>query len=288
MPTIPFGAAPADMRASGSRNGGSVSPESVFGANDAQQTSYRPQVVNIRNDGSTSVRYTPDAAVDDNPTSYDLKPPPPSNSMTNMESLSQRFFSADHLNVILRDQNMSHQFSKFIHQYKPSYTPILKEYMETQKVVAAIEYANAVADQLQPRTGQQAYAAAVLDESFDARAQDLVEDLVTEALPAYVTHRLVHIATENLVKEITGQGTPLMREMIPSLAEVYCVTDPSLPDNPIVYASEEFYNVSQYGKEYVIGRNCRFLQGPKTSNISVKRLIEALAAGQEITETILN
>jgi PAS domain S-box-containing protein len=50
----------------------------------------------------------------------------------------------------------------------------------------------------------------------------------------------------------------------------------------------EFYNTSQYGREYVIGRNCRFLQGPKTSNVSVRRLIDALAAGQEVTETILN
>jgi len=50
----------------------------------------------------------------------------------------------------------------------------------------------------------------------------------------------------------------------------------------------EFYNTSQYGKEYTIGRNCRFLQGPKTASASVKRLIEALAAGQEVTETILN
>lgn len=50
----------------------------------------------------------------------------------------------------------------------------------------------------------------------------------------------------------------------------------------------EFYNISQYGREYVIGRNCRFLQGPETSNASVRRMIDAIAAGQEITETILN
>jgi len=52
--------------------------------------------------------------------------------------------------------------------------------------------------------------------------------------------------------------------------------------------SPEFYKTTQYGKEYVIGKNCRFLQGPKTSMPSVKRLIDALAAGQEITETMLN
>ena len=61
-----------------------------------------------------------------------------------------------------------------------------------------------------------------------------------------------------------------------------------VPDNPLVYASEEFYRTTQYGKDYVIGRNCRFLQGPKTQASATKRLIEAISAGQEICETILN
>ena len=38
----------------------------------------------------------------------------------------------------------------------------------------------------------------------------------------------------------------------------------------------------------MIGRNCRFLQGPKTANASVQRLVDALGEGQEICETILN
>jgi len=50
----------------------------------------------------------------------------------------------------------------------------------------------------------------------------------------------------------------------------------------------EFYRTTQYGRDYVIGRNCRFLQGPKSSGASVQRLIDALADGQEICETILN
>ena len=68
--------------------------------------------------------------------------------------------------------------------------------------------------------------------------QENVESLLEDALPAYVTHRLTQLVTESLVKEITGNNAPIMRELIPSLAEVYCITDPSLPDNPIVYASE--------------------------------------------------
>lgn len=39
---------------------------------------------------------------------------------------------------------------------------------------------------------------------------------------------------------------------------------------------------------YVIGRNCRFLQGPKTNPFSVRRLREKIEAGQEHCEVFLN
>ncbi len=50
----------------------------------------------------------------------------------------------------------------------------------------------------------------------------------------------------------------------------------------------EFYRTTQYGRDYVIGRNCRFLQGPQTERQSVTRLSQALQRGEEIGETILN
>lgn len=53
------------------------------------------------------------------------------------------------------------------------------------------------------------------------------------------------------------------------------------------YAAE-FHRTTQYGINYVIGRNCRFLQGPATNPFSVKRIRDRLAAGQEHFETFLN
>lgn len=50
----------------------------------------------------------------------------------------------------------------------------------------------------------------------------------------------------------------------------------------------EFYNVTQYGRDYSIGRNCRFLQGPRTPESSVRRLIDAISAGEEVCETLIN
>lgn len=42
----------------------------------------------------------------------------------------------------------------------------------------------------------------------------------------------------------------------------FVLSDPSLPDNPIVYASEGFCKLTGYKRQDVLGRNCRFLQGP--------------------------
>jgi hypothetical protein len=39
---------------------------------------------------------------------------------------------------------------------------------------------------------------------------------------------------------------------------------------------------------YVLGRNCRFLQGPKTNPLSVRRIRDKVLAGQEHYETFLN
>lgn len=39
---------------------------------------------------------------------------------------------------------------------------------------------------------------------------------------------------------------------------------------------------------YVIGRNCRFLQGPKTNPNSVRRIRERVLAGEESCEVFLN
>ncbi|EED17371.1 white collar, putative [Talaromyces stipitatus ATCC 10500] len=73
-----------------------------------------------------------------------------------------------------------------------------------------------------------------------------------------------------------------------ALAEVFCLTDPSRLDNPIIFASEEFHRITQYGMEYVLGRNCRFLQGPKTNKHSKRRIRDVIEAGQQHHEVFLD
>ncbi|KAF2729773.1 hypothetical protein EJ04DRAFT_501705 [Polyplosphaeria fusca] len=222
--------------------------------------------------------------------SYDLAPPPPTMSPTNAEYMSDRLFSAEHLKRILGEPALAQRFTAFLNRYRPHSAPTLVRHIESQKALTAVRYANLLADQMSPlsRRSSTSSSAAILDSKFENYSKRSIEDLVSDALPAYIAYRMVSLVTECLVKEITGNNTPLMQDLVQGLAEVYCMTDPSLPDNPIIFASEEFYNTTQYGRDYVIGKNCRFLQGPKTSASTVNRISNALRNGQDVSEIILN
>jgi PAS domain S-box-containing protein len=68
----------------------------------------------------------------------------------------------------------------------------------------------------------------------------------------------------------------------------FTVSDPGLPDNPIVYASQGFLDLTGYSREQVLGRNCRFLQGPKTNPKMVDVIRKGVAAGDDTSVCLLN
>lgn len=174
----------------------------------------------------------------DEPGSYDLRPPPPAVSISNAERLAASLFSVDHLNLILSDQGLAHNFAVFLNTYLPRLNSVLVQYQETQKAVAAVHYANCLAERAFADVLHVGPEAAVLDNEFEKEFQRLAEELVSDGLSAYITYKLVQVVTECLVKEITGKQVPFMRGLAEGIAEVYCMTDPNIPDNPIVYASE--------------------------------------------------
>lgn len=68
----------------------------------------------------------------------------------------------------------------------------------------------------------------------------------------------------------------------------FCITDPSLPDNPIIFASKAFLELTKYKLEDVIGRNCRFLQGPGTDQAKVRELGQGISQGVDTAVVLLN
>ncbi|KAB1075042.1 hybrid sensor histidine kinase/response regulator [Methylobacterium planeticum] len=66
------------------------------------------------------------------------------------------------------------------------------------------------------------------------------------------------------------------------------VTDPHQPDNPIIFANKAFIAMTGFTTEEVIGRNCRFLQGPETDRETIADLRGAIAERREFATEILN
>ncbi|GKV01093.1 hypothetical protein SLEP1_g13681 [Rubroshorea leprosula] len=68
----------------------------------------------------------------------------------------------------------------------------------------------------------------------------------------------------------------------------FVVTDPRLPDNPIIFASDSFLELTEYSREEILGRNCRFLQGPETDQTTVRKIREAIDNQTEVTVQLIN
>lgn len=66
------------------------------------------------------------------------------------------------------------------------------------------------------------------------------------------------------------------------------VSDALLPDNPLVFANDAFLQLTGYAREEVIGRNCRFLQGPETDAAAVTQIRRAVKGGVDNVVELLN
>jgi len=68
----------------------------------------------------------------------------------------------------------------------------------------------------------------------------------------------------------------------------FAISDPTLPDNPIVYVSQGFLDLTGYSLDQVLGRNCRFLQGPGTDQSAVDVIRKGIAEGIDTSVCLLN
>jgi diguanylate cyclase (GGDEF)-like protein/PAS domain S-box-containing protein len=66
------------------------------------------------------------------------------------------------------------------------------------------------------------------------------------------------------------------------------LSDPTLPDNPIIFVNAGFTAITGYTAEAMLGKNCRFLQGPDTDLDTMAELRRAIAQRQPFTGTLLN
>lgn len=66
------------------------------------------------------------------------------------------------------------------------------------------------------------------------------------------------------------------------------ISDPRLPDNPIVACNTPFCELTGYSAEEVVGRNCRFLSGPATEPWLTEEIRRGVREHRPVLVEILN
>ncbi|KAM0891345.1 hypothetical protein ACQ4PT_026475 [Festuca glaucescens] len=79
-----------------------------------------------------------------------------------------------------------------------------------------------------------------------------------------------------------------LKDALSNLQQTFVVSDATRPDIPIIYASAGFYTMTGYSAKEIIGRNCRFLQGPETDQNEVAKIRDAVKAGKSFCGRLLN
>nr|AML77132.1 putative LOV domain-containing protein [Hafniomonas reticulata] len=88
--------------------------------------------------------------------------------------------------------------------------------------------------------------------------------------------------------QIPAGDLSYLTQALKSLDFAFTVSDPSKPDNPICYASSKFYETTQYTPDEVLGKNCRFLQGPETDQRKVMEIRDAMREQRPCQVCLLN
>ncbi|XP_071721024.1 phototropin-1 [Rutidosis leptorrhynchoides] len=109
------------------------------------------------------------------------------------------------------------------------------------------------------------------DEAFEARNDDSRPESLDDKVRKKEMRKGIDLATT-----------------LERIEKNFVITDPRLPDNPIIFASDSFLELTEYSREEILGRNCRFLQGPETDPSTVKKIREAIDNQREVTVQLIN
>ncbi len=80
----------------------------------------------------------------------------------------------------------------------------------------------------------------------------------------------------------------LLQSALAATTSGVTIADMRSPDQPLVYVNAAFEQLAGFARQQLLGRNCRFLQGPDSDPEAVRRIREGISGGEEIRETLLN
>lgn len=196
----------------------------------------------IKGSGTDHDALEPLAEEELDPASFDLVAPPSQSMKTyDLENQSELLFSRSHLAIILEDPILLQRFTNFLHKWRPESVPVMVYYLNALKALKALSYANALTVHLQKISGLGFTAdtvALIKGKELCEKADKAFQTLADEDLPAFITQTYIQTVSITVKRRIANILPPELREQSEGLAEVFCLTDPSRPDSPIIFASE--------------------------------------------------
>jgi PAS domain-containing protein len=124
----------------------------------------------------------------------------------------------------------------------------------------------------------------IVQEHIPEHAMEIISDCCTTN-PLFSDD--IETATGKKNEDLDKSDFSLMQSLSTG-QQCFVLSDPKLPDNPIVFATPGFYKLTGYTSKEVLGRNCRFLQGPGTDTRAVDVIRKAVASGSDATVCLLN
>ncbi len=134
----------------------------------------------------------------------------------------------------------------------------------------------------------------------NSRLRKTLKDKLPESLQEEMCAKCCHFS-DAFVATIVEEGERMMSSQnrklssvnvaaarLPHYQRCFLLSDPKQADNPIVFVSKAFLAMTQYSEQEVVGRNCRFLQGPNTNPQAVSQMRHAIATGAEVSVCVLN
>jgi PAS domain S-box-containing protein len=91
------------------------------------------------------------------------------------------------------------------------------------------------------------------------------------------------------VAESDSPAGRLLREHAMDEAPIgITISDPSRPDNPLIYVNDGFSELTGYPRDEILGQNCRFLQGDGTREEPIAQMRAAIEAEEPVTVDLRN
>ena len=121
-----------------------------------------------------------------------------------------------------------------------------------------------------------------------------VEDRFTPGLTSTLEHiasmaslALAHYVQRDALNHLS-ELTAMRDYALSKISHGLVVADATVPDYPIIFVNSSFERLTGYNLNEVVGRNCRFLQGPDSDLESVQQMREALASKVSCEVDLIN